>query len=815
MSKQYYTVLTTYGSQQFAAAMANNRPLNITHFAVGDGNGRAIQPDSSRTALVRQVHKAAVSSISVDPRNNKQIIFELTLPETVGGFWVREMGLFDSQNRLIAHANCPDSYKPLLADGSGKIQILRMILLVSSSNAVSLTVDNRVIWATRNQLTPKKITATSTNQVTDDGHTHEIDLASLTTKGLVQLTNDTGLDSESLALTAKGAKALAQLIAAAQQLAAGKWTAVDATTVRKGITQLNSSINNTSESQAATPKAVKTAYDKAVAAQNTADGKLSKSGDNATGDYTFDGNITQTGRERTIESNYRVRVKRNHPNYNPYMQVLNENIVEAANNREIGNYAFVIKNAEDVEITKAMLQARILEDKNATVEMALWDADQTKLIPWKVFSETNNTVFGATADNAKGRVQVHGNLWSSEAPIIENPTKWRAFNKRVADGMWTVDFAAVGSADKRFNFGFIPDDGSATTYLRFPKLTKDEVAAYQSWVLANAILQDGANEITGSLMIRSKNNSWSGIRLATKNGMWLLEANPNDDDKRLNLKHVGADGVVRYIAFPAANDKNERVAYESWVREIFAPLVNPSFVGTLQTDYRAVVERNTEGYPPYTMLINSALNAEQPKNAVIGEHNHYVKNSKGDVVGKAQWRTNLWDDGNTTTEMALWDANQVKRIPWKAFATTNNTVFGKTTDDGVNRVQINGTATVTAPAANADNNQVPTTGWVNNKLASKSIVAVLTGEIAHGGTIPLPSGFTAAQCKWMVSSHRQNPSSESWDWEENGAHMQLRTECYANASRVVTARMYVHSHGTSQPRWINGTANYIIIGVKN
>lgn len=155
MARTYYTVLTGYGSQQFASAIASNRPLNVTHFAVGDGNGRAVTPDSTRTTLVREVHRASVSSISLDPRNNRQVIFELTLPETVGGFWIREMGLFDSAGRMIAHANCPDSFKPRLEENSGKIQVLRMILLVSSSNAVTLNVDNRVIWATRGQLTQK------------------------------------------------------------------------------------------------------------------------------------------------------------------------------------------------------------------------------------------------------------------------------------------------------------------------------------------------------------------------------------------------------------------------------------------------------------------------------------------------------------------------------------------------------------------------------------------------------------------------------------------------------------------------------------
>lgn len=286
MARTYYTVLTGYGSQQFASAIASNRPLNVTHFAVGDGNGRAVTPDSTRTTLVREVHRAPVSSISLDPRNNRQVIFELTLPETVGGFWIREMGLFDSAGRLIAYANCPDSFKPRLEENSGKIQVLRMILLVSSSNAVTLNVDNRVIWATRGQLTPKKLTATTRNEVQEDGHTHEIERGDTTKAGLIQLTNDTGLDSEALALSAKGGKAIAQSVAQLQQ------RLNDGLNQKFNKTDISDAVNSESRTTVASSKAVKTAYDKGVEAKNIADGKVGIAGtETITGEKTFHYNI--------------------------------------------------------------------------------------------------------------------------------------------------------------------------------------------------------------------------------------------------------------------------------------------------------------------------------------------------------------------------------------------------------------------------------------------------------------------------------------------------------------------------------------------
>ena len=156
MTAQYFTVLTDYGTQAFAKAIATNQPIQFSSFAVGDGNGQAVTPTADRTALVKETHRANVSAVSLDPRNNKQIIIELTIPEDVGGFYIREMGVFDSTNKLVAYANTPESFKPTLESGSGKVQVLRMILKVSNSQAVTLSIDNSVIFVTRQQLNPKK-----------------------------------------------------------------------------------------------------------------------------------------------------------------------------------------------------------------------------------------------------------------------------------------------------------------------------------------------------------------------------------------------------------------------------------------------------------------------------------------------------------------------------------------------------------------------------------------------------------------------------------------------------------------------------------
>ncbi|XNK09330.1 phage tail protein [Haemophilus influenzae] len=265
MASQYFAILTDYGTRAIAHALSQGQPLQLTQFAVGDGNGKAVTPTASATALVHQTHTAPVSAVSLDHRNNKQVIVELTIPENIGGFYIREMGVFDAQNKLIAYANCPESFKPTESSGSGKVQVLRMILKVESSSAVTLSIDNSVIFVTRQQMTPKTITATTQNGFNESGHSHQIAKASTTQQGIVQLTNDTGLESESLALTAKAGKKLAQQTAQLQLNVSQNYIQ---------NSKKSSAVNSESEDNVATSKAAKTAYDKAVEAKTAAESKV-------------------------------------------------------------------------------------------------------------------------------------------------------------------------------------------------------------------------------------------------------------------------------------------------------------------------------------------------------------------------------------------------------------------------------------------------------------------------------------------------------------------------------------------------------------
>lgn len=149
MSQTYFALLTAVGEAKLVNATALGTQVQINRMAVGDGNGNLPVPNRLQTALVRETYRADLNELKPDPANASQIIAELVIPETEGGYWLREMGLYDVAGDLIAVANCPPSYKPEMAEGSGRTQVLRMVLIVSSTAAVQLKIDPSVVLATR------------------------------------------------------------------------------------------------------------------------------------------------------------------------------------------------------------------------------------------------------------------------------------------------------------------------------------------------------------------------------------------------------------------------------------------------------------------------------------------------------------------------------------------------------------------------------------------------------------------------------------------------------------------------------------------
>ncbi|EIH5523295.1 phage tail protein, partial [Escherichia coli] len=247
-TRKFKTVITDTGAKKLAQAAApDGKPVRLTHMAVGDGGGALPTPDSKQTRLVHEVWRHTVNRVILDATHQNRIIAELVIPPETGGFWIREIGVFDEHGDLIAVGNTAESYKPAVAEGSGRAQTFRTILTVSSTATVALTVDNTMVMATVDYV-DNKLKEHEQSRCHPD--------ASLTAKGFVQLSSATNSDSETLAATPKAVKV-------AYDLANGKYTAQDATTARKGLVQLSSATNSTSETLAATSNAVKAAYDNA------------------------------------------------------------------------------------------------------------------------------------------------------------------------------------------------------------------------------------------------------------------------------------------------------------------------------------------------------------------------------------------------------------------------------------------------------------------------------------------------------------------------------------------------------------------------
>ncbi|KHN61129.1 phage tail protein [Pantoea stewartii] len=200
MTTRYFAILTNQGAAKLANAAALGTQLQITQMAVGDGGGTLPTPDPAQTKLVGEKRRAALNSLKVDAANTSQIIAEQIIPEGEGGFWIREIGLYDADGVMVAVANCAETYKPQLQEGSGRTQTVRMILIVNSTSAVTLKIDPSVVLATRQYVDDKVI---EVKAYTDDVMKKHVDAANphsqylQTAKALAEI-KDAGLVAEVL-----------------------------------------------------------------------------------------------------------------------------------------------------------------------------------------------------------------------------------------------------------------------------------------------------------------------------------------------------------------------------------------------------------------------------------------------------------------------------------------------------------------------------------------------------------------------------------------------------------------------------------------
>lgn len=290
MSTKFKTIITTAGAAKLAAAtVPGGKKVNFTAMAVGDGGGVLPEPNVGQVKLINEVWRHALNKISQDNKNKNYIVAELVIPPEVGGFWMRELGLYDDAGTLIAVANMAESYKPELAEGSGRAQTCRMVIIVSSIASVELSIDATTVMATQDYVDDKLAEHEQSRRHPD---------ATLKEKGFVQLSSVTDSTSESLAATPKAVKA-------AYDLASGKYTAQDASTAQKGLVQLSSATDSVSEAHAATPKAVKTVNDNVngrVPSERKVNGHSLGGDISVTSQDIFDGQCVEIGPGQDLDN---------------------------------------------------------------------------------------------------------------------------------------------------------------------------------------------------------------------------------------------------------------------------------------------------------------------------------------------------------------------------------------------------------------------------------------------------------------------------------------------------------------------------------
>jgi hypothetical protein len=199
MTAKYRALLTDQGKALLANAAATGQKLEITQMAVGDGGGSATLPSENQTKLVNEKRRAALNSLQVNANSSNQLIAEQIIPEDTGGWWIRELGLYDKNGVLVAVANTPDTYKPLLAEGAGRTQVVRMVLLVKGDASAVIVADKTAVLVSRDTLDAA---------IAEHARSRNHPDATLLTKGFTQLSSDSNSSSEILAATPKAVKAV-------------------------------------------------------------------------------------------------------------------------------------------------------------------------------------------------------------------------------------------------------------------------------------------------------------------------------------------------------------------------------------------------------------------------------------------------------------------------------------------------------------------------------------------------------------------------------------------------------------------------------
>lgn len=605
------------------------------------------------------------------------------------------------------------------------------------------------------KLVPKKLTSTTRNLADETGHTHEIERGDTTKAGLMQLTNDTGLESENLGLSAKGGKAIAQSVAQLQQ------RLNDGLNQKVNKTDISDAVNSESRTTVASSKAVKTAYDKAVEAKDKAEA-IAVGAQN----LLLKSSVPYSGSDYSKSYELAEAPK------------VGEEIVVTlwgelgAQRTGIGVYN-TVGFTEIAKLTK--LRDGVYQGKG------VWRKpmrDGQEVTP----NDTHLRVYfypsTATDNNRIERIQLErGNIgtdWKPNPEDIKSDVQKETRTKfiTVRGGSQAVTFDAAKRSDW-FREIQIPESGGWGYYIQaFHNSGTQHV--YSNFPL------NGRFYFTAEVF-HSAGFSHVRITYPSQNRVFETAVNFNQEDLMLDWREVVLvkDGVHR-------GDFKVK--------------------GSVVSDYRLRVERNDARYPPYIQTVDANLDISRgiSANKVIGEYFCYVKDGENDRA-KSVHRTGILTDGNVFTELGQWNAENRYQVPWKSFSKTNNTAIGKTTDNERDCLQVNGTIQATAPADSANNDQVPTTAWVRNYGIAQSGNQVLNGQLNVGRANEWKKlGFPSGNGEFVWETHPQasqeTPNSVRFNVKflENGQDTRyVSFPEFGTANETVAYRSWVDIKATS------------------
>lgn len=203
MEKRFLSLITETGAERLAKAAIDGGKVGFTTMAIGDGNGSVPVPDKNQKALVNEVFRSQLNSLKVQNAEKNIISAEMIIPPEAGGFTIREAALFDDDGECLAVASVPETYKPLLAEGSGRFTVLRIWIAVNSADSVELIVDSGMVLATVEDVinVSNEVRDYTDEQLSQHAQSRDHPDATLEKKGFVRLSSATDSDSVELAAT--------------------------------------------------------------------------------------------------------------------------------------------------------------------------------------------------------------------------------------------------------------------------------------------------------------------------------------------------------------------------------------------------------------------------------------------------------------------------------------------------------------------------------------------------------------------------------------------------------------------------------------